>query len=318
MGLIDRWRATRATFKPRDVEEAIDFYFHRPIAGLLVQAIASWPVTPNQVTVASGAVSLLSGVVILLSAWYQPWLAAVGGGLLFFSVILDCADGQLARLKGISSLIGRILDGLVDSVAPLSVMPAMLAILLVGGAPDVWAWTVGWAAGLSLLWHAQLYDVSKNLYLHASRPDFNLGGSTLFMPEEMETMRAQMLAEGKRTQAFIMKVWVGWTRPQLKLLRPWTSLERTPQNDEERELYRQLFRPVMAATTWLGFGTHLFLLYATALLIPWRPEVIWICWAIIAGPLNLVALAVKVMRARREKLFLQRLAQLRQNPLQRA
>ena len=61
MSLSERWRATRANFKPRDVEEAIDFHFHRPVAGLLVQMIADWPITPNQVTVASGVVSALAG-----------------------------------------------------------------------------------------------------------------------------------------------------------------------------------------------------------------------------------------------------------------
>ena len=312
MGIVDRWRATRANFKPRDVEEAIDFYFHRPLAGLLVQGIAEWPVTPNQVTVASGVVSFLAGVAVLLSVFLQPWLAAVGGALLFFSVILDCADGQLARLRGTSSPVGRALDGLADSVAPLSVMPATVFVLLHAGYGHAWVWPIGWAAGLSLLWHSQLYDVTKNLYLHASRPDFSLGGNTLFLPEEMTEERAKMEAEGRRLDALIMKIWVGWTAPQLKTLRPWASDERTPRDEEERELYRSLFGPVMSTTTWLGFGLHLFILYSSLVAAAWWPEAIWVSWAIIAGPLNVVALWAVVTRRRAEKRFLTELSARRE------
>lgn len=308
MGPLERWRATRATFKPRDVEEPIDFYFHRPLAGLLVQRIADWPVTPSQVTIASGIASALAGVAVLLSIFVSPWLAAAGGALLFFSVILDCADGQLARLRGTSSPVGRALDGLVDSVAPLSVMPATVFVLLYAGYGHAWVWPIGWTAGLSLLWHSQLYDVGKNLYLHAARPDFSLGGSTLFLPREMAAEEASLAAGGKRLEALVMKIWIGWTAPQLRQLEPWADDARTPRNDEERRLYRRIFGPIMSATTWLGFGLHLCILYLSLLVTPWWPEAIWLSWAIIAGPLNLVALWVVAARRRAESQFLRELA----------
>lgn len=311
MGLTEPRRATQASYKPRDVEEAIDFHFHRPLAGLLVRRIADWPVTPNQVTVASGVVSFSAGVAVLLSIFFAPWLAAVGGALLFVSVILDCADGQLARVRGTSSPVGRALDGLVDSVAPLSVMPATVFVLLNAGYGHAWVWPIGWAAGLSLLWHSQLYDVGKNLYLHATRPDFSLGGQTLFLPEEMEAQRAVMASGGKRLDALIMRMWAAWTAPQSNALRPWASAERTPQSDDERALYRRLFRHVMSATTWLGFGLHLGIVYASLLVTPWWPEAIWVSWAIIAGPLNVVAVSVIVARRRAARRFLEELARAR-------
>lgn len=311
MSLSERWRATRANFKPRDVEEAIDFHFHRPVAGLLVQMIADWPITPNQVTVASGVVSALAGAAVVLSIFVAPWLAAAGGVLLFVSVILDCADGQLARLRGSSSAVGRALDGLVDSVAPLTVMPATVFVLLHAGYGHAWVWPIGWTAGLSLLWHSQLYDVSKNLYLHATRPDFSLGGETLLLPEQMEEQQAAMVSDGRRLDALIMKIWVAWTAPQLRILRPWATDERTPTDDRERELYARIFGPSMVTTTWLGFGLHLCILYLSLLATPWWPEAIWVSWAIIAGPLNLVALGVVVARRRASRRFLQQLSEAR-------
>jgi CDP-alcohol phosphatidyltransferase len=301
----------RLGFKPRDVEEAIDFYLHRPLAGRLVRVVAGWPVSPNQLTLASGFASMLAGTAIYLAAWRWPSMTLAGSVLLFASVVLDCADGQLARIKGITSVFGRALDGLVDSVAPLSVMPAMLVLLLANGATHLSVWTAGWAAGLSLLSHANTYDVTKNLYLHAIRPDFDLGGSTLFLPEQMQRLHDEMLADGRRGAAFMMKVWIAWTKPQLERIRPWGLPTRTPQNEPERELYRRHFRPIMRVTTWLGFGTHLCILYVTAALATWWPASVWVGWGVIAGPLNLLAVWVRIRRPRAERAFLRELAELR-------
>lgn len=312
MGLVQRWVATRQGFKPRDVEELIDYYWHRPLAGLLVQVIQSWPVTPNQVTFASGFVSLLAGAAMGLGGYRGTWWSCVGAALLLFSIVLDCADGQLARIKGISSAVGRILDGTMDAVAPLAVFHGMAFYLL--GTTDIDAWTIwpiGWAAGGSLLWHVQQYDVGKNIYLHASRPDFSLGGDTLLTPSKMREMQAQYERDGETFNAVLMRIWVKWTAPQVKQLAPWLTHERTPETEEERELFRELFSPLMRMLTWLGFGTHLFVLTIAALLAPLDMRAIFVAWIIIAIPLNAIAIWYAIVRPRREREFVRRLAALR-------
>ena len=101
---VERWVAMRQGFKPRDVEEPIDYYWHRPLAGLLVQLIEHTKITANQVTFASGFVSLLSGGAMALGGFYGKWWVSIGGLLLLLSIVLDCADGQLARIRGTSSI----------------------------------------------------------------------------------------------------------------------------------------------------------------------------------------------------------------------
>ncbi len=311
MTFIERWVATRQGFKPRDVEEPIDYYWHRPLAGLLVQAIEHWPVTPNQVTLASGFVSLLAGLVIGLGAWFGAWLAAIGGVLLLVSIVLDCADGQLARIRGIASPVGRILDGLIDAVAPLSVMHGMAFFLVHAGFPYRLVWPIGWAAAASLIWHAQIYDVQKNIYLHCSRPDFSLGGATLLTPEDMRAFEREFEEKGERGYAFLMRVFVRWTQPQMRAMAPWLDPVRCPKNEAERVLYRAMFRGPMAVLAWLGFGTHLFVLTLAAWIAPAEPRVIWLAWAVMLGPMNLACLWVVLSKPGRERAFERRLAAMR-------
>ncbi|HZO13304.1 MAG TPA: CDP-alcohol phosphatidyltransferase family protein [Polyangiaceae bacterium] len=309
--LVHRWVATREGFKPRDVEEPIDYWWHRPLASFVVTALEPTRISANQVTFASAGVSLLSGGVMALGAWFDRWWMGVGGLLLLLSIVLDCADGQLARVRGTSSAVGRILDGTMDAVAPLAVFHGMAFYLLSQGYGHAWVWPLGWATAISLIWHASQYDVSKNIYLHASRPDFSLGGNTLLTPEDMRAFQREFDERGERFNAFLMSVWVSWTKPQLKAMAPWLEPARSPQNEAERDVYRRIFRPEMRVLAWLGFGSHLFLLTIAALLAPRFPIAIWIAWALMLAPMNLACLWVVITRRTRERLYLAELATLR-------
>jgi hypothetical protein len=279
-----------------------------------VQAIQHTAITPNQVTYLSGVFSLLSGTAIGLGAIHSPWWASLGGLLLLVSIVLDCADGQLARIKGISSPVGRILDGTMDAVAPLAVFHGMAFYLLGHGYSALHIWPIGLATGASLMWHASLYDAAKNVYLHANRPDFSLGGNTLLTPEDMRRWQREFEEKGERWNALLMRVWANWTKPQLAQVRPWLDAERTPQNDAERATYREQMFPVMRVVSWLGFGTHLFLFTMAAVFAPFDPRVIWIAWLIILVPMNIACLWVLVVRPRRERAFVTRLAEMRAQP----
>src|SRR6185503_18276477 len=125
--------ASTSTYKPRDVEELIDFYLNRRVAGLLVALFARTPVTPNQVTVMSGVAAVIAGWMMWTA---QDASAFMLGGLVFFlSIALDCADGQLARLRRESSLAGRAFDGWVDVVSAAALFVGQLGWLLAHGFP---------------------------------------------------------------------------------------------------------------------------------------------------------------------------------------
>src|SRR6185295_878864 len=97
------WSGYRATLKSLEVEEPIDVWVHRPIAYLLARACFRLPISPDAVT----ALSIVAGVAsaACLVSDFRHHLQ-VGGLLLFLSAVLDCADGQLARMRGTSSVFG--------------------------------------------------------------------------------------------------------------------------------------------------------------------------------------------------------------------
>src|SRR6185436_6054263 len=85
-----------------DLEEPADRHIHRPLARQLVRRLAATPITPNQVTLLSGASGVLAAAFVAASQT-RPSFRAIAAVLLLASASLDCADGQLARLRGHSS-----------------------------------------------------------------------------------------------------------------------------------------------------------------------------------------------------------------------
>ncbi len=299
-------------FKPRDVEEPIDWFFHRPLASLLVRVLAPTRITPNQVSVLSGIVGLSTGGWAALSLTGSAAWMAVSGLFLLLAVVLDCADGQLARVRGESSLLGRALDGFLDFASPLSAFHGM-AIFLVWRVGDSFAavWTLGWATGLSLFWHAQQYDHVKNVYLHNTEPGFE-DGKALIRPEDIEAERQRYAERGEWFNAMLMRLWLQWTQVQRVFHRadPGRGLPAA-RTAEERELYREVFAGHMRAWTFLGFGTHLFILEVSLWLAPWWPHGIWAGWALIGIPLNALCVWLLWRKRRLDALFEERLAALR-------
>jgi phosphatidylglycerophosphate synthase len=103
----------RASKKKQDINWFTE-HVARPPAAVVVYAVRNTRVTPNQVTFASALIAAGAGVMLaLLPGW--TWL--VVAALVFeFSFVLDCADGQLARLRKTASPLGHLLDFLMDEL----------------------------------------------------------------------------------------------------------------------------------------------------------------------------------------------------------
>lgn len=103
----------RASKKKRDINWFTE-HICRPPAALVVYALRGTRVTPNQLTFASLALAAVAGAMFALGPGYAWGVAAV---VVFeISFVLDCADGQLARLRGRSSVLGHLLDFLMDEI----------------------------------------------------------------------------------------------------------------------------------------------------------------------------------------------------------
>ncbi|MGE0871821.1 MAG: CDP-alcohol phosphatidyltransferase family protein [Kofleriaceae bacterium] len=102
-----------ASKKKRDINFFTE-YIARPPAAVVVYLLRNTPITPNQVTFLSTFVAAIACAMFIL---LPGWPGLVAAALVFeFSFVLDCADGQLARLRKIASPLGHYLDFLMDEL----------------------------------------------------------------------------------------------------------------------------------------------------------------------------------------------------------
>jgi phosphatidylglycerophosphate synthase len=107
--IADSYRRTK---KPKDI--LWNRLVARPLAAVLLLPLAKSRFTPNQVTFASLAVYLAAAALLVGLPGHAGLLVAVA--VLELSYVLDCVDGQLARLRGTSSPVGAHLDFLMDEL----------------------------------------------------------------------------------------------------------------------------------------------------------------------------------------------------------
>jgi len=283
------------SFKARDVEELIDFYLHRRVANLVVKVLVHTPITPNQVTVLSGLFAIAAGATLATSAPERPYQPVIAAAIFFGSIVLDCADGQLARLRKSSSFAGRALDGYTDVVSITSLMVGHLFWLLQHGVPFWLTQVVGWSAALSIKWHAHHYDHIKNLYLFNTERPGSSDIPSFPTYEEIERERVEHERAGRRFSALLCRGFHQFTQSQRKGLVGRTGLDRPrPSSDAERALYRERFRGFMRLWTFNGIGTHLCFYVVCTAVAPLYPLAPLFGWAFVAGPMNLFTLYLKL------------------------
>jgi hypothetical protein len=89
-------------------------WISRPPAALIVYLLRGTSITPNQVSFL--AIAIAAGGCAALVLW-RTWLGLVAAGLLLqLAYVVDCVDGQLARVKNLASPVGALLDFMLDEV----------------------------------------------------------------------------------------------------------------------------------------------------------------------------------------------------------
>jgi hypothetical protein len=150
------------SLKMAEVEEVIDLVLYRPLAFLLVKSIYRTRITPDNLTFAAIIMGFAGGCFYALGLHFSCII-----GALFYLLfnILDCSDGQLARLKKNGTSVGRLVDGIADYLATIAVyigiaigysnspeQPSFMLILLA-------------LAGLSTIIQESLVDYYRTRYL---------------------------------------------------------------------------------------------------------------------------------------------------------
>ena len=106
----------RATLKSTDTEDWLDLHVIRPFCYYCAVFFAKFDIHPNTVTIWSMIVGAASAIFFGCASFYYGGTMGliyniIAIVMLMVADILDCTDGQLARMTGKKSRIGRILDG---------------------------------------------------------------------------------------------------------------------------------------------------------------------------------------------------------------
>ena len=117
-----------------------------PLAFLLVKAIYSTNITPNQLTVISMVFGVIGG---FFYSFGNHSAFIIGAILVLLYNVVDCSDGQLARLKKNGTAVGRILDGIADYVVSVAVYFGIAFGYANSSSNPLFWWIITAAAGFS-------------------------------------------------------------------------------------------------------------------------------------------------------------------------
>ena len=195
-------------------DETLTLYILRPIAFVFVKMLYPTNVTPNQVSLITIIVGIISGYFFSRGT---VTCFVIGGSLYFFCMVTDCVDGMIARLKNSGTVVGRIIDGVADYIVGISVYIGMgigfeKGLINLDFLP-INHWWVLVIAALSHIFHAMLVD-----YYRAEFMAHGLGKTTSTWKEkkkftdELDKMKHQ---KNKLFEKVLIAVYLGYSHLQL-------------------------------------------------------------------------------------------------------
>jgi hypothetical protein len=150
------------SLKMKEVEEVIDLLLYRPLAFLVVISVYNTKIKPDHLTLTAMLMGITGGLFYLLGTRQS---AITGAACYLLFNILDCSDGQLARIKKNGSSVGRLLDGIADYIAAIAVYSGIaFGYASMYDQPSLFFILTG-MAGLSIIIQESLVDYYRTRFL---------------------------------------------------------------------------------------------------------------------------------------------------------
>jgi phosphatidylglycerophosphate synthase len=272
----------QASYKSEDTEEWLDVHFTRPIGLVFALFWNKLGVHPNVITILSNFLGIGAAYMFYHT---DLWHNVAGVVLLMFANFCDSTDGQMARLTGKKTLVGRVLDGFSGDVWFFAIYVALCLRLMPQNIPGTTAhwgfviWVLALVAGVFC--HspqASLADYYRQIHLFflkgksGSELDHSIQQRAIYDSLPKKRWFARLFywnyanyckSQEKRTphfQAFFQKYGKmveeeGHDAPSLSAL---------------RNRFVEGSRPLMKYTNLLTFNSRAICLYITSLLnCPW-------------------------------------------------
>lgn len=256
----------KESLKVIEAEELLDLLIYRPVAFLFVKATYALPLTPNMVSTIAMCFGIAAGFAFG-RGWYE---FLVLGAILYFSCnVLDCADGQIARLKKNGTKVGRIVDGFLDYVVSTSVFIGIASGLtnmhnngmfhaygnFLNINPLIYIWLLTILAGLSSAVQAFIFDFHRNLYLEKVYGKFSsLEEEIKEFEEEQERIKREP-ETSRFIDNFLIWIYLKYTRLQIKI-----QFKKKYDKDDWQpspEAYYMKNKNILKAWSLIGSTTHI-------------------------------------------------------------
>lgn len=272
---LQRMRADiKSAYKSEDTEEFFDRIFTKPLGYLWARFFIHIGWTPNMVTFLSMGIGFVGGLLFYPESFL---LNLIGVLLVIWANILDSTDGQMARLTGNKSTLGRILDALSTSVWYVAIYVSLCLRLMNDPIPFMggrtwggWIWVI--AVVCALFGHERqcmMADYYRNIHLFFLK---NKHGSELDSSREIAAKRATLPRRGARFQKnylFFYGIYTyiqELTTPNFQRLMKGLKESDAEKNERVRADYLEKSRKHIQLTNILTFNARAYTLFGCLLI----------------------------------------------------
>lgn len=281
-----------STYKSNDTEEWLDRVWTRPIGYAWAKFFQRLHVHPNTVTVLSMIIGASAALFFAHGSYwtegtYGLVMNIIGILLLAWANFYDSADGQLARMTGQKTRLGRILDGAASEVWFIPIYLSLVyrfyhhhdvTFSLLGLSDTQTTVIIATLVVLAIacfsgfVCHSGqcgLSDYYRQIHLFFLKGE---SGSEFDNSAQQQAQYDSTPWQGNRLWKTFLKIYVGYTRKQerltpnfQKLMTEVKSQYGTHIPQDFRDKFRALSLPLMKYTNILTFNTRAIALYLCCL-----------------------------------------------------
>lgn len=303
------------SLKQIEAEELLDLVIYRPIAFIIVKLTYPLNITPNQVSVIAMTFGVAGG--FLFGFGSEPFVT-LGAFLYLTCNILDCVDGQIARLKKNGTRVGRIVDGAIDYVVSTAIylgigvgfthilnsnLSFSFSYNFIGSSYTsnmFYAWLITALGGFSSAFQAIFFDYYRNRYLEKVYGKFSSIEEEILEFEEEQVKLNINKRPGNFVDRVLVSVYLKYCYMQLKLIKRQSekgiSAEKIPA-----ELYKKKHGFPLYLCGFMGSTTHMTLCFIFALVGDFEKYLL-VCIL----PLNLLMMILYYNQKRIDKNIIQK------------
>ena len=275
--------ARRLAFKAIEIEELTDIFFFRPCGWGIARAARVLRLTPTHLSIVRAITGIAGGALL-----YNESPGLLAFVLLIFSEAIDSADGQLARMTGQITELGRVFDGVGDYVAHGAIYIAIAAgIIHRGGNSSVLVWML--LAGLSNAIQSQMYDYHRTAYVTVVSEGRAPGNDPTEVPPWIRWLYSGYL---------MMQRWLIGPHEKVEAALAARSVGGRVR-EEDRRRYRECFYRPVHGWNILGSNTGLYVLG----ILMWLHRVdLFLIFMLV--PMNLALIALRFWQRSADRKFL--------------